>query len=180
MHNNIQADSREYNQSMAPPTGISFTFFFYSLLLLLPIALSEAYDHEDPLILRSVEVADVHDLLAKYGFPKGVLPGNVKSYNVSDKGVLRVQLQKACTVSSLGIRYHVNIRARLAYGSLTRVNGIRGKTEHGFWLTVVAIKVNETSHTVGFSIGGLFKDFPANELDVAPACDAKVSDLDTM
>ncbi|XP_054776666.1 uncharacterized protein LOC129285131 [Prosopis cineraria] len=125
---------------MAPPIRISpiFCFCFCALLVKL-ISFSEAND--DVLLplqnmpLRSDEpVDDVHDLLNKYGFPKGILPDNVKSYNLSDKGVLRVELQKRCTVS-LGIRYNTKIRARLAYGSLTRVNGIRGLTEHGFWLT---------------------------------------------
>ncbi|XP_028784004.1 uncharacterized protein LOC114740056 [Neltuma alba] len=164
--------------SMAPSTRLSSIFCFFSLLLIL-IALSEACE-DGPLTLRSDEEADkVHNLLTKYGFPKGVLPDNVKSHNVSDNGVLRVQLQKPCTVS-LGIRYSVKIRARLAYGSLTRVNGIRGKTEHGFWLTVVSIKMNETSNTVEFSIGGKPKNFPATEFDVAPACEAKAFDLEAM
>lgn len=155
------------------------SIFFFSLLLLITLS-SEAYEDVSLTLQTDNEIDNAYDLLSKYGFPKGVLPDNVKSYNVSDKGILRVQLQNRCTVSSLGIRYSANIRGRLAYGSLTRVNGIRGKTEHGFWLTVVAIEVNETSNTVGFSIGGLFKDFPANELDVSPSCDATVFDSEDM
>ncbi|XP_054806170.1 uncharacterized protein LOC129308806 [Prosopis cineraria] len=152
---------------MAPRIRISPIFFFCSLLL---VALSEAYL---PLPFRSLPLRSdpsVHDLLTKYGLPKGLLPNNVKSYALSDDGSFRVELQKPCYVQFDRLVYYDKvITGKLTYGSVSDVSGIQAKKLF-IWLPVTGIKANEKSDTVEFYVGPLSEELPAKQFDDIPSC----------
>ncbi|XP_028759606.1 uncharacterized protein LOC114718456 [Neltuma alba] len=152
---------------MAPPIRISPIFCLCSLLL---IALSDAYL---PLPSRNLPLRsdpNVHDLLTKYGLPRGLLPNNVKSYALSSDGSFRVELQKPCYVQFDRLVYYDKvITGKLTYGSVSDVSGIQAKKLF-IWLPVTGIKANEKSGTVEFYVGPLSEELPAHQFDEVPSC----------
>lgn len=83
---------------------------------------------------RLVLPIDVHDLLPQYGFPRGLLPNNIKSYSLSDDGEFEVELESPCYVVfdertcyvefDEVIYYDQKIRGHLTYGSISNLTGI--------------------------------------------------------
>ncbi|KAI9075795.1 hypothetical protein K1719_042281 [Acacia pycnantha] len=133
---------------MASPVRIAPIFCFCSLLL---IAISDAYL---PLPLRNLPLRSgpsIHDLLAKYGLPKGILPDSVKSFSLSDDGSFRVELQKPCYVQfDRLVYYDTVITGKLTYGSVSDVSGIQAQKLF-LWLPVTGIKANEKSEGKQFT-----------------------------
>ncbi|KAI5321095.1 hypothetical protein L3X38_030166 [Prunus dulcis] len=62
-------------------------------------------------------ITDVHDLLPKYGLPKGLLPDNVNSYTLSEDGSFEIYLESPCYVHfDQLVYYNKNIKGKLSYG----------------------------------------------------------------
>ncbi|KAK4266655.1 hypothetical protein QN277_027543 [Acacia crassicarpa] len=152
---------------MASPVRIAPIFCFCSLLL---IAISDAYL---PLPLRNLPLRSgpsVHDLLTKYGLPKGILPDSVKSFSLSDDGSFRVELPKPCYVQFDRLVYYDKvITGKLSYGSVSDVSGIQAQKLF-LWLPVTGIKANEKSGTVEFYVGPLSEELPATQFEDIPSC----------
>ncbi|GMP92074.1 hypothetical protein CsSME_00042459 [Camellia sinensis var. sinensis] len=47
----------------------------------------------------NLPIADIHDILPEYGFPKGIIPNAVKSYSLSSvDGSFEIELEQPCYV----------------------------------------------------------------------------------
>ncbi|AEE33216.1 hypothetical protein AtNW77_Chr1g0055311 [Arabidopsis thaliana] len=119
----------------------------------------------------SLAADDIHDLLPRYGFPKGLLPNNVKSYTISDDGDFTVDLISSCYVkfSDQLVFYGKNIAGKLSYGSVKDVRGIQAK-EAFLWLPITAMESDPSSATVVFSVGFVSKTLPASMFENVPSC----------
>lgn len=160
-------------------------FFAYTLLPLLPLSLislllSSSLNLRRPIFPQSsgldldrpsLAADDIHDLLPRYGFPKGLLPNNVKSYTLSDDGDFTVDLISNCYVkfSDQLVFYGKNIAGKLSYGSVIDVHGIQAK-EAFLWLPITAMESDPSSATVVFSVGFVSKTLPVSMFENVPSC----------
>lgn len=120
-----------------------------------------------------LESTDIHELLPLYGFPKGLLPNNVKSYTLSDDGSFEIELESECYVKfDLLVYYDKKIKGKLSYGSVADVSGIQAKKLF-LWVSVTGIKANQGSETIDFYVGILSETLPAQQFQKIPACRRK-------
>ncbi|PON42963.1 hypothetical protein TorRG33x02_334720 [Trema orientale] len=87
---------------------------------------------------------DVHDLLPQYGFPRGLLPNNVKSYTLSDDGDFEVELESPCYVELYDVYYDQMIKGHLTFGSISHLSGVLVKTLF-LWFPVTHVDSDQVS-----------------------------------
>lgn len=118
-------------------------------------------------------ITDVHDLLPKYGLPKGLLPDNVNSYTLSEDGSFEIYLESPCYVHfDQLVYYNKNIKGKLSYGSVSDVSGIQAKKLF-IWVSVTGIQVDKGSDSVEFYVGALSEKLPAKQFEDIPVCKSK-------
>ncbi|KAF3781864.1 Uncharacterized protein EJ110_NYTH35587 [Nymphaea thermarum] len=106
----------------------------------------------------------VHELLPKFGLPRGLLPQAVKSFSFSETdGRFLVLLEQPCYVEfEYLVYYDVNITGTLRYGSITDLKGIQVR-KFFIWLDIDEIRVDlPPSDCIYFQVGIITK-----RLDVA-------------
>ncbi|XP_010324339.1 uncharacterized protein [Solanum lycopersicum] len=113
----------------------------------------------------------IHDLLKSKGLPAGLLPKEVKSYNLSDSGFLQVFLDGPCLAKfDTMALYDSVVRANLTYGSLGAVEGF-SQQELFVWLPVKGIVVdNPSSGLILFDIGLAHKQLSLSLFEDPPNC----------
>ncbi|CAL5324996.1 unnamed protein product [Camellia sinensis] len=93
----------------------------------------------------NLPIADIHDILPEYGFPKGIIPNAVKSYSLSSvNGSFEIELEQPCYVQfdkDELIYYDKNIKGVLSYGSVSHVSGIQAK-QLFLWVSVTGMDVD--------------------------------------
>ncbi|EOA36536.1 hypothetical protein CARUB_v10011594mg [Capsella rubella] len=168
----------------------SLTLFFCLFFISLFLSLSSSLNPRRPISSRSngidlfssrnldrpsLTADDIHDLLPRYGFPKGLLPDNVKSFTISDDGDFTVDLTSPCYVhfSDQLVFYGKNIAGKLSYGSARDVRGIQAK-EAFLWLPITAMESDPSSATVVFSVGFISKTLPVSMFENVPSCSRKL------
>ncbi|KAF4366033.1 hypothetical protein G4B88_031402 [Cannabis sativa] len=125
---------------------------------------------DDPRFTPTQSISDVHDLLPKFGLPKGLLPNNVKSYSLSEDGSFKVELQSPCYVYfDRLVYYDRKITGKLSYGSVSDVTGIQAKKLF-FWVSVTKIHTDKGSDSISFYVGALSEDLPASKFEEIPGC----------
>ncbi|XP_006360113.1 uncharacterized protein [Solanum tuberosum] len=113
----------------------------------------------------------IHDLLKSKGLPAGLLPKEVKSYNLSDSGLLEVFLDGPCLAKFDTMALYDSVfRANLTYGSLGGVEGF-SQQELFVWLPVKGIVVdNPLSGLILFDIGLAHKQLSLSLFEDPPNC----------
>ncbi|KAK0599726.1 hypothetical protein LWI29_008058 [Acer saccharum] len=142
--------------------NIKNTVLLISLLLFLSL--------EPELSLSS----SIHDLLRSKGLPAGLLPKEVKSYTLSEDGLLEVVLEGPClTKYENRVLFDSVIRANLSYGSLIGVVGL-SQEELFLWLPVKDIIVYDPkSGLILFDIVVAHKELSLSLFEDPPDCECK-------
>ncbi|KAL9672162.1 hypothetical protein QQ045_028411 [Rhodiola kirilowii] len=156
------------------PTMFVFIFLFLNLQTHLSLSLripkttsTAATTIEDP------SINEIHDILPKYGFPRGLIPNIVKSYTLSDDGHFQIFLQHHCYVQFDQLVYYDKVvKGKLKYGSVTDVSGIQAKKLF-VWVTVTGIDADFESDMVEFHVGVLSEKLPAKQFQEIPSCKNK-------
>ncbi|PRQ35601.1 hypothetical protein RchiOBHm_Chr5g0081761 [Rosa chinensis] len=118
-------------------------------------------------------ITDVHDLLPKYGLPRGLLPDNVRSYTLSDDGTFEIHLENPCYVHfDQLVYYNKNIKGKLSFGSVSDVSGIQAKKLF-IWVSVTGMHMEQGSDSVEFYVGALSEKLPAKQFEDIPVCKSK-------
>ncbi|XP_042026541.1 uncharacterized protein LOC121773699 [Salvia splendens] len=116
--------------------------------------------------------ASIHDLLRSRGLPAGLFPKNgVKSYELSEDGLLQVFLESPC-MARMGTRiwFESVVRANLSYGGLMGVEGL-SQEELFLWLPVKDIIVYDpSSGLILFDIGLAHKQMSLSLFEEPPLC----------
>ncbi|KAG6528780.1 hypothetical protein ZIOFF_010965 [Zingiber officinale] len=75
----------------------------------------------------AVASAGVHDLLKKFGLPKGLLPHSAKNYSLAQDGSFVVRFKHPCYVMFTDelVYYEDTITGHISYGSLSGIKGIQ-------------------------------------------------------
>ncbi|KAJ4840573.1 hypothetical protein Tsubulata_006117 [Turnera subulata] len=120
---------------------------------------------------------DIHDLLPKLGLPRGLIPGNVKSYEVSPLGYFSINLSNPCYVQFHRlVHFDTQIRGKIiSYGLVTDLSGILVK-ELFVWIPLAGINraaangSGDGDDTVEFQVGVFTETYPANKFEAVPPC----------
>ncbi|KAJ4824736.1 hypothetical protein Tsubulata_014991, partial [Turnera subulata] len=123
---------------------------------------------------------DVHDLLPKYGFPRGLIPNNVESYTLSPSGSFSIKLTNPCYIHfDRLVYYDTEIKGKLSFGAVTDVSGIQAKKLF-LWVSVTGIEVSKDGDgSIEFFSGFLSEKLPAKQFEEIPVCKSRagVDDL---
>ncbi|KAH7544263.1 hypothetical protein ACOSP7_030607 [Xanthoceras sorbifolium] len=113
----------------------------------------------------------IHELLRSKGLPAGLLPKEVKSYTLSEDGLLEVVLEGPClTKYENRVLFDTVIRANLSYGSLIGVVGL-SQEELFLWLPVKDIIVYDPkSGLIFFDIVVAHKELSLSLFEDPPDC----------
>ncbi|XP_019152161.1 PREDICTED: uncharacterized protein LOC109148862 [Ipomoea nil] len=118
---------------------------------------------------------DVHDVLAQYGLPKGLLPDVVKSYDLADDGSFTVDLSTTCYVQFSNLVYYdKTITGKLSEGKIYDITGIQVKKAF-IWLSVTGIDVRADSGELVFHVGFLSETLPASQFETIQSCKSHLS-----
>ncbi|KAH7843270.1 hypothetical protein Vadar_014570 [Vaccinium darrowii] len=132
-----------------------FLFLFLSLLPLLSLS----------------SPSTIHDLLRSNGLPPGLLPKAIKSFSLSQTGLLEVRLDGPCLTKFDTMAFYESVvRANLTYGSLSGVEGL-SQEELFLWLPVKDISVDDPkSGLILFDIGLAQKQLSLSLFEDPPDC----------
>lgn len=128
-------------------------------------------------VSTGVEGSGVAEILEENGLPKGLLPGTVKSYSLSDDGKFEVTLSAACQtkISSEEVSYKKSITGKLSYGKITSLSGIQAK--EFFWISITSIEVDKSNPDIlWFEVGFLAKSLSVDLFQVPPTCNSLAED----
>ncbi|KAJ4840574.1 hypothetical protein Tsubulata_006118 [Turnera subulata] len=131
------------------------------------------------LSLSSQEKEDIHDLLPKYGLPRGLIPDSVESYAVESSKFLYITLSSPCAVMIGGqhrLQYGRKIRGMFGgKGALHFVSGIEVRGNRG-WRGVTKI-VRRSNGFIEFDLdwsGFYYESFDAEDFDDVPVCSNEI------
>lgn len=157
---------------MASPSSLHSISLSLLFLIFLSGSHSLNVSHSSHLPLNLI--TDVHDLLPLYGLPKGLLPGNVKSYSLDkETGSFSIELTSDCYVHfEQLVWYDKKIVGKLTYGAVKDVSGIQAKKLF-LWLPVTGMEKVSGSDTIKFYVGSLSEELPAGQFAEIPDCKRK-------
>ncbi|GFZ07471.1 serine protease, putative [Actinidia rufa] len=115
--------------------------------------------------------SSIHDLLRSHGLPAGLFPKEVKSFSLSETGLLEVYLDKPCLAKFDTMAfYETVVRANLTYRSLSGMEGL-SQEELFLWLPVKDIVVYDPkSGLILFDIGVAHKQLSLSLFEDPPHC----------
>lgn len=114
--------------------------------------------------------SSVHDILAKFGLPKGLLPDTVTSYSLSEDGEFQLELERSCYVHFDDLVYYEKkITGKLSYGAISDLTGIQAKKLF-IWVSVTGIEMDPGSDEIEFHVGFLSEKLPAKQFEEIPTC----------
>lgn len=115
--------------------------------------------------------SSIHDLLRSRGLPPGLVPKEVKSYSLSENGMLEVVLEGPCLAKYENrVFFESVVKANLSYGSLNGVVGL-SQEELFLWLPVRDIIVDDpTSGLILFDIVVAHKELSLSLFEDPPDC----------
>ncbi|XP_051132171.1 uncharacterized protein LOC127252155 [Andrographis paniculata] len=145
---------------MLPP----LLLLFANLVLLSSAPNTTASAAADPPKLSAYQV------LLAYGFPVGLLPQGVTSYELDPAtGKFSVYLNSSCSFSIEGysLKYKATISGTISRGKIKDLKGIQVKVLF-FWIDIV--EVIQDGDEIAFSVGILSASFPIDNFYESPQC----------
>ncbi|CAA7399272.1 unnamed protein product [Spirodela intermedia] len=116
-----------------------------------------------------------HKLLQKFGFPRGLLPGNVVNYTVAKDGEFSVELAAPCYIQFSELAYyHRVIRGRISRRLISGVSGIQAK-KFLFWVAISSIAADEEHSAIQLSNGAITVTVPAADFADVRHCRKRAS-----
>ncbi|KAF8034391.1 hypothetical protein BT93_C0635 [Corymbia citriodora subsp. variegata] len=142
-------------------------FLFFSLLLLLVSPSSQSSD------IPARPISRAHAELTTYGFPVGLLPADVRDYNINaTSGDFSVDLHGACRFTlppdNYLATYSEKITGKIVRGRIAELDGIRVRAFFRWW-SITGIK--SSGENLVFEVGGISAKYPSKNFDEAPACE---------
>ncbi|XP_017257246.1 uncharacterized protein LOC108226762 [Daucus carota subsp. sativus] len=121
--------------------------------------------------LSHCTTTSIHDFLRQNGLPGGLFPKDVKSYTISETGLLEVYLDSPCLAKFDTMAYYETVvRGNLTYGGLTGVEGF-SQEELFLWLPVLDIILDDPlSGIILFDIGLAHKNLSLSLFEDPPDC----------
>ncbi|KAL3535774.1 hypothetical protein ACH5RR_004235 [Cinchona calisaya] len=126
---------------------------------------------------QSPTLTAAHTELIKYGFPVGLLPTNILSYNLNHtSGDFVVKLGDTCRITlppdNYRATYSKTITGKIVENRIAEVDGI-GVRAFFRWWGITGIRSNGQDLT--FEVGYITKSFPSKNFDQSPECEGQRS-----
>lgn len=118
----------------------------------------------------AADAPSVYDVLQSYGFPAGLLPQSVTSYQLDPStGKFSVSLEGSCSfsVSGYDLKYQSTITGTIAPNRITDLSGIQVKILF-FWINI--IEVTSNGDQLELSVGIASANFPVDNFLECPQC----------
>jgi hypothetical protein len=143
---------------MAPPSRLLAAFLL--LLLILP---------------TSAATATAYDELRLRGFPRGLLPANVRGYTLdAGSGDFAVDLEGSCRIILPAGNYLASFNSRLTgrldEGRISGLSGIRVRAFFSWW-SITGIRAD--GDQLVFEVGSVSAKFPARDFNASLECPGK-------
>ncbi|XP_050235564.1 uncharacterized protein LOC126685683 [Mercurialis annua] len=136
---------------------------FLLLLSFTAVSLAEITDTSD--------AQSAYEALAGYGFPIGILPKGVVSYELDrTTGSFRANFNGSCSFALEGsyqLKYKSTITGYVSDRKLTQLRGVSVKVLF-LWLNIV--EVSRSGDNLYFSVGITSASFPLDNFYVCPQC----------
>ncbi|VFQ78569.1 unnamed protein product [Cuscuta campestris] len=111
-----------------------------------------------------------YDVLRQYGFPVGLLPRGVTSYELdASTGKFSVYLNGSCsfTIDGYQLKYKSTITGKISPGKLSDLGGVQVKILL-FWVNIV--EVTNDGSEIDFSVGIASASFTIDNFFESPQC----------
>lgn len=119
---------------------------------------------------ETVILSSVHDMLVKFGLPKGLIPDTVTTYSLADNGKFELELERSCYVHFDNLVYYdKKISGNLTYGAISDLTGIQAKKLF-VWVSVTGIEMDLGSDEIEFHVGFLSEKLPVKQFEEIPTC----------
>ena len=111
-----------------------------------------------------------------HGFPVGLIPATVLSYDLDENsGSFEVKLLAPCHFTIPGDRpypvsYATSISGTIKNGYMHDLNGVSVRAMYKWW-TISAIRSSTSNGQVAFEIGPISVNYPASNFDDIPECE---------
>ncbi|KAG8389505.1 hypothetical protein BUALT_Bualt02G0236400 [Buddleja alternifolia] len=141
-----------------------------SPLTCLLLAISVTIISASPEAVAAADSPTVYEALETYGFPVGLLPKGVTSYELdSATGKFTVHLNKSCsfTIDGYNLNYKTKISGTISTNRIKNLNGIQVKVLL-FWVNI--IEVTKDGDELELSVGIASADFPMDSFVESPQC----------
>lgn len=112
----------------------------------------------------------VYEVLEEYGFPVGILPKGVTSYELDrSTGKFTVYFDGTCsfTIDGYNIRYKSKVTGVISYQRLSDLSGVQVKVLF-LWLNIGEVTLE--GDELDFSVGIVSADFPVDSFYESPQC----------
>ncbi|KAJ0881655.1 hypothetical protein HanRHA438_Chr10g0476551 [Helianthus annuus] len=126
------------------------TFFFTFLTLLISIT-SSSNPNPNPTKSPSLTTTTAHSVLTHHGFPIGLLPTGVFTYN-------------------LNTTYSKKVTGKIVENRIAELKGIRVRAFFQWW-GITGIKIN--GDDLVFEVGMVTAKYPVKNFDESPQCEGK-------
>jgi hypothetical protein len=148
---------------MAPPSRLLAAFLL--LLLILPLARPDL----------PTSAATAYDELRLRGFPRGLLPANVRGYTLdAGSGDFAVDLEGSCRIVLPAGNYLASFNSRLTgrldEGRISGLSGIRVRAFFSWW-SITGIRAD--GDQLVFEVGSVSAKFPARDFNASLECPGK-------
>ncbi|KAI5082523.1 hypothetical protein GOP47_0002266, partial [Adiantum capillus-veneris] len=154
--------------------GMMFSTFSAHSLLLSLVAISCLLIlpfHSKRLHVRDSNSTTAYEILEENGFPAGLLPSTVSSYELDeDDGAFTLYLESACTVNIPNlypIKYKSTIAGSITSGKISSLSGITVKVFF-IWWSISSITVSDEN--LVFKVGPASASYAITNFDENPVC----------
>ncbi|KAL2532663.1 hypothetical protein Adt_06014 [Abeliophyllum distichum] len=118
---------------------------------------------------------EAHQELIKYGFPIGLLPTDVKSYNLNrTSGRFLIMLGDTCRVTlppdNYLATYSKKITGKIVESRIAEIDGISVRAFFKWW-GITGIRSN--GQDLVFEVGMLSAKYPSKNFDESPDCEGR-------
>uniref|UniRef100_A0ACD5Y1G2 Uncharacterized protein n=1 Tax=Avena sativa TaxID=4498 RepID=A0ACD5Y1G2_AVESA len=110
-----------------------------------------------------------YNMVQKYGFPPGIIPEGVQTYELRQDGSFEVRLSNECSphVGGFKIRYSSRIAGNIQNGSISGLEGVKVKIAIP-WISIR--KVSRDGDELRVRAGRITRSFPVGDFSTSPHC----------
>jgi hypothetical protein len=108
-------------------------------------------------------------MLAKYGFPPGIIPQGVQGYELRPDGYFEAHFAGECAlhVGGFKIRYSSRLAGNIQNRSISGLEGVKVKIAFP-WIRIR--EVTRDGGDIRVHVGGITKSFPVGDFSFSPQC----------
>uniref|UniRef100_A0ACD5YFD9 Uncharacterized protein n=1 Tax=Avena sativa TaxID=4498 RepID=A0ACD5YFD9_AVESA len=114
-------------------------------------------------------IGTAYNMLQQYGFPPGIIPEGVQSYELRQDGSFEVHLSNECGLHIGGFKLHYSSRiaGNIHNGWITGLEGVKVKIAMA-WVGIR--KVSRDGNQLRVGAGRITKSFPIGDFSTSPHC----------